>query len=178
MAIGAHPGYNDPKNFGRRPLDLTVEAIEESIRTQIESLQGIAKSEGCRVVHVKPHGALYNQAARAVEVAGAICPAIIAVDPDLVLVGLSGGHLLSVGASLGLSTVSEVFCDRNYLPDGTLVARDQPHALCDDPKLAADRIVLAISTGKITAIDGSMVSVVPPNNRSSQRQSPCGGVCP
>ncbi len=161
VAIGAHPGYRDREHFGRRPLSIPPTQIEDLVRQQIESLQAIALSENARVVHVKPHGALYNQAAVSSEIADAICRAIAAVDPTLFLFGLSGSRLQSVGDAHGLKTVSEVFCDRNYLPDGTLVPRDHPHSLITDPAIGATRIVQMIRTGQVAAIDGSLISVVP-----------------
>ena len=161
VAIGSHPGYDDRKHFGRRPLSMPSTQIEDLVRRQIESLQAIAISQNAIVVHVKPHGALYNQASTSSEIASAICRAVVAVDPTLRLFGRSGSRLLSVGKAHGLQTVSEVFCDRNYLPDGTLVSRDQANAIITDPIVAANRLMQMIRTGKVAAIDGAPISVLP-----------------
>src|SRR5687767_13857011 len=118
VAVGAHPSFPDREYFGRRELRLSAHDIHECIRAQVEALADVAAAEGTRIRHVKPHGALYNMAARDEEVAEAVARAVHAVDPTLLLFALSGSMLVTAAAHIGLRTVSEAFADRAYRADG------------------------------------------------------------
>lgn len=137
VAIGAHPSFVDRDGFGRREMTMAPEAIEALVRDQVWVLADVARAEGARLTHVKPHGALYNMAARERPVADAIARAIVALDPALVLFGLAGSELIRAGEAAGLRTAREVFADRAYRPDGSLVPRSEPGAVIED----ADRVV-------------------------------------
>lgn len=143
-AIGAHPGWPDLQGFGRREMDLSAEETEAFVLYQIGALAAFAKAEGVELRHVKPHGALYNQAAKDRVLANAIARAVKAFSVDLILVGLAGSGLIEAGTELGLRVANEGFPDRNYNPDGTLVSRKQPNAIIESPEeVAAHAVSLA-----------------------------------
>ena len=137
VAVGAHPGWNDKEGFGRREMSLTADEVEALVLDQIRALYSIAKAEGVELRHVKPHGALYNQAAIDKVLASAIARAVKRFSPDLILVGLAGSNLIDVGAEAGLRVANEGFPDRNYNVDGTLVPRRQAKALLESPEEVA-----------------------------------------
>lgn len=144
VAVGAHPGWRDREGFGRREMTLPAEEVEALVREQVEALAAIARAEGVTLRHVKPHGALYNQAAKERELANAIARAVKAVGVDLVLVGLAGSGLVEAGIEAGLRVAHEGFPDRRYNPDGTLVSRREPHAIIESPEeVAAQALELA-----------------------------------
>ena len=146
VAIGAHPGFPDREHFGRREMTLTPAEIENWVIFQIAAIAGIAAAEGARLAHVKPHGALYNMAAKDKTMAYAIASAIALVDPSLVMVGLPASALEHAATRAGLGFAAEGFADRAYEPDGSLVARSKPGALITDPAAAA-RGALALARG-------------------------------
>ena len=119
LAVGAHPSYPDLQGFGRRKMDLSSQEVFDVVLYQIAALKGIAESLGGRLNHVKPHGALYNEAAKNEAIAAAISKAVMSLDPTLVLVGLSGSASIAEAARVGLKTASEVFADRTYQIDGS-----------------------------------------------------------
>lgn len=133
IAIGAHPGWSDLQGFGRREMNLSAEETEAVVLYQIGALAGFAKAEGVELHHVKPHGALYNQAAKDRALANAIARAVKAFSADLILVGLAGSSLIEAGAELGLRVANEGFPDRNYNADGTLASRKQANAIIEAP---------------------------------------------
>ncbi len=157
VSIGAHPSYCDRQNFGRVEIDLAPAEVRQIVIEQIERLKRICNLLGTFVSHVKPHGALYNRAAAHRPTACAIAEAVCAVDPSLVVFGLAGSEAIRVAAELGLHTAAEVFADRNYLHDGTLMPRTAPNAVITDPSHAAQRIIQLIETGTIEAIDGTQL---------------------
>ncbi len=159
VAIGAHPGFADRENFGRRELSLTHDEVHALVLRQIHQLQGIVQHAGARLTHVKPHGALYNMAARDAGLARAIASAVYEADPRLVLVGLAGSKLLEAGAAGGLDTASEVFADRTYQPDGSLTPRDRPDALISNQSIAVAQVLRMVREGKVRATDGSDVTL-------------------
>lgn len=159
VAIGAHPSFPDRDNFGRTAMQLPPETVYAQVIYQIGALQAIARSEGGQLVHVKPHGMLYNQSAREPELADAIARAVRAVDPALILVGLAGSESIRAAASLGLSTRQEVFADRGYQDDGSLVPRAQPGALLESEEQAIAQTLEMIETGKVRSVNGNRVSV-------------------
>jgi UPF0271 protein len=144
VAVGAHPSWKDKAGFGRNEMTLPPQAVESLVWEQVYALAQVAQSQGVKLRHVKPHGALYNQAARDRSLAKAIARAVKRMGGDLVLVGLAGYALIEAGLEYGLTTASEAFPDRNYNPDGTLVSRAQPHALLMSPEeVAAHAVELA-----------------------------------
>jgi 5-oxoprolinase (ATP-hydrolysing) subunit A len=132
VGIGAHPGYPDLQGFGRRSMDLTPDEAEAMLLYQIAALAGFARAAGAELTHVKPHGALYNQAAADRRLADAIARATARFSPSLILVGLAGSKLIEAGLDAGLSIANEAFPDRAYNPDGTLVSRRLPGAILED----------------------------------------------
>ncbi len=160
VAIGAHPGLPDLIGFGRREMSVTAQDVYDMTVYQIGALQAVATAGGTTLQHVKPHGALYNMAAINPPLADAIARAVRDVDRRLILLGLSGSALLSAGSALGLRTASEVFADRNYQADGTLVPRSQANALIHDADAAVAHVVGMVRAHEVTAVDGTVVPVV------------------
>ncbi len=158
-AIGAHPSLLDRENFGRKEREASPEEVHEAVTYQIGVLQAIAEHAGARVKHVKPHGALYNMASRRADLAEAVARAVAGIDPHLLLFALPGSELERAGQSAGLRVIPEFFADRNYMPDGSLVSRRRPDALLDDPDKVSARVVAMLSEGRISAVDGSEISV-------------------
>jgi UPF0271 protein len=159
VAIGAHPGYPDRENFGRLELKMEPDAVANSVFEQVEALGKIAESCGAPVVHVKPHGALYNQAVKNQELAAAIAQGVALWRRDVVLVGLAGSPMLDVFRKAGFAVAAEAFADRRYEPDGTLRSRKFEDALIRDPVEAARQALGMVERGVVTAIDGSEVKV-------------------
>ncbi|MEW5891489.1 MAG: 5-oxoprolinase subunit PxpA [Pseudomonadota bacterium] len=147
VAVGAHPGWRDLEGFGRREMTLPADEVEVLVREQVEALAAIARAEGVALRHVKPHGALYNQAARERELANAIARAVKAVSVELVLVGLAGSGLVEAGIEAGLRVAQEGFPDRRYNPDGTLVSRREPHAIIESPEEVAAHALELVEKG-------------------------------
>jgi UPF0271 protein len=159
VAIGAHPGLPDLPGFGRREMRVTPDEAYAMVLYQVGALAGIARSQGAQLMHVKPHGALYNMAAADRALADAIARATWDFDEELRLVGLAGSELLRAGKYRGLGTSSEVFADRHYLPDGSLVPRSRPDAMVTDEAQAIARVVRMVTEGRVTAVDGSDIEV-------------------
>jgi len=159
VAIGAHPGYADRANFGRLELKLSAEAIAESVFEQVRALAEIAAACGARLAHVKPHGALYNQAVRNRELAEAIAKGVARWSRDVVLVGLAGSPMLDVFREAGFAVAAEAFADRRYEPDGTLRSRKFEDALIRDPEEAGRQALGIAERGVVIASDGSEVAV-------------------
>lgn len=161
VAIGAHPGYADRENFGRLELKIPAQDVADSVFEQVRALAKIAESCGAEVVHVKPHGALYNQAVRNRELAQAIADGVARWRRDVVLVGLAGSLMLEVFREAGFAVAAEAFADRRYEPDGTLRSRKLEGALIRDPEMAARQVLGMVERGRVTASDGSEVSLEP-----------------
>ena len=159
LAIGAHPGYPDRANFGRLELKLPLKEISASIFEQVKALADVAAGCGARVVHVKPHGALYNQAVRNRELAGAIAEGVGRWSRDIVLVGLAGSPMLNVFREAGFTVSAEAFADRRYEADGTLRSRKFADALIRNPEEAAWQALGIAERGVVIASDGSQVTV-------------------
>jgi UPF0271 protein len=157
VSIGAHPGLDDRAGMGRREVTLSPAAAAELIASQVGELCELARAAGFRVSHVKPHGALYNKAARDPALADAIAAAVLAIDPSLVLFGLAGGELLTAGRARGQRVASEVFADRTYQPDGSLTPRSRPDALIADDAEAARQVLRILQEGLVRATDGTDV---------------------
>jgi 5-oxoprolinase (ATP-hydrolysing) subunit A len=159
VAIGAHPGFPDLVGFGRRDIRATAREVEDFVTYQIGALMAVAMAQGVRLQHVKAHGALYNIAVRDAAVADAIARATAAVDPGLILFGLPGSELIAAGHRAGLRTAREGFADRAYQPDGTLVPRNEPGAVIDDPATVVGRAVSMARDRTVSAADGSPIAV-------------------
>src|SRR5713226_2183969 len=159
VAIGAHPGYPDRANFGRLELKLPAETIAESVFEQVRALAEIAAACGAQLAHVKPHGALYNQAVRNRELAEAIAKGVARWSRDVVLVGLAGSPMLDVFRNAGFVVAAEAFADRRYEVDGTLRSRKFEDALIRGPAEAGWQALSIVERGAVTACDGSKVSV-------------------
>lgn len=159
VSVGAHPGFDDRENFGRRELSKTWDELVALLAYQLGAFAAVARSLDMRPHHVKPHGALYNMAARDEEIADAIVETVGKIDPELVILAPTASVLSRVAHAAGLQVAHEVFADRNYMPDGALVPRDHPEALLHDAQAAADRVFDMLRDGKVKAIDGSEVSV-------------------
>ena len=159
VAIGAHPGYPDRANFGRLELKLPAKDIADSVFEQVKALAEIAAACGERLVHVKPHGALYNQAVRNHELAGAIARGVARWGRDVVLVGLAGSPMLDVFREAGFAVAAEAFADRRYEPDGTLRSRKFEDALIRDLAEAGRQALSIVEQGTVIASDGGEVAV-------------------
>ena len=159
VAIGAHPSFPDRENFGRTRMQLPAETVYAQVVYQLGALAAIARAEGGVMVHVKPHGMLYNQAAVEPELAEAIARAVKAVDPTLRLVGLAGSELIRAGEKQGLVTRQEVFADRGYQANGTLVPRGQPGALITSDELALAQTLEMVRHHRVRTLDGTWAAV-------------------
>lgn len=159
VAIGAHPSFPDRENFGRTAMNLPPETVYAQMLYQIGALEAIARAEGGQLRHVKPHGMLYNQAAKDAALADAIARAVHAVSPTLILVGLAGSELIRAGERHGLVTREEVFADRGYQADGSLVPRTAAGALIDDEELALGQTLEMVQQGRVKSITGEWASV-------------------
>jgi UPF0271 protein len=159
LAIGAHPGYPDRANFGRLELNLSPEAIADSVCEQVRTLAEIAACSGVRLTHVKPHGALYNQAVHNRVLAETIAKGVARWRRDVVLVGLAGSPMLDVFREAGFPVAAEAFADRLYEPDGTLRSRKHPDALIRDPAEAGRQALSIVQRGTVIARDGNQVAV-------------------
>ena len=159
VAIGAHPGYRDRRNFGRVPVKASLHEVFDIVAEQIDAMMDVCKESGAVLRHVKPHGALYNQAARNAELASTIAKAIVSRDRKLILYGLSGSFLISEAEKAGLPTASEVFADRTYQPDGSLTPRSQPGALITDDRIAVVQALEMIRSKTVTAVTGETIKI-------------------
>ena len=159
VAIGAHPGFPDRENFGRTAMPLPPETVYAQTLYQLGALAAIVQAEGGVMTHVKPHGMLYNQAAKQPALADAIARAMHSLNPNLILVGLAGSELIRAGERYGLATREEVFADRGYLADGSLVPRSEPGALIDDDEEAVSRTLEMVLNGRVQSRDGVWATV-------------------
>ncbi|MBC8588966.1 LamB/YcsF family protein [Paratissierella segnis] len=159
VAVGAHPGYPDLMAFGRRNMDITPNEAKNYMLYQLGALSAFAKFHGTKIQHMKLHGAFYNTACVKKELADAIVEAMLEVDKDIIIMALSGSCLLQIAEERGLKVAHEVFADRAYNADGTLVNRRLPGAMIHDKNLAIQRIKRMVLEGKVTAIDGTDIDI-------------------
>ena len=159
VAVGAHPSLFDRENFGRKQLAVRPTEVFDAVSYQLGVFQAIANNLGVRPNHAKPHGALYNMATRDQQLADAIARAIVALDLALVLFAPDKSALARAGEAEHLRVAREVFADRNYLADGSLVPRNRPDALLHDPKESAARVMRMLREGKVQSIDNVDVDV-------------------
>ncbi|HEX3702373.1 MAG TPA: 5-oxoprolinase subunit PxpA [Vicinamibacterales bacterium] len=157
VAVGAHPGFPDLVGFGRRELNVTPRQAEDFVLYQVAAVLGVAAAEGVAVQHVKPHGALFNMAVRDADLASAIARAVAAIDKSLILFGLPGSEILRAGRAAGLRVAAEVFADRAYEPDGSLMSRRKPGSVIHDAVAVVARAVKMVTERSVTASDGSVV---------------------
>jgi UPF0271 protein len=160
VAVGAHPGFPDRAGFGRREMRVTPGEAEDFVLYQIAAVAGVAAAEGVHLQHVKPHGALYNMAARDLDLASAIARAVHAIDRSLVLFGPPGSRLLEAGRTAGLQVAAEGFADRAYEPDGSLASRHKPGAVIHDASIVVSRAIGMIRDQRIAALDGTVVPLI------------------
>ena len=159
LAIGAHPGYADRANFGRLELNLSAEAISDSVFEQVRSLAEIAAGCGVSLTHVKPHGALYNQAVKDRVLARAIADGVARWSRDVLLVGLAGSLMLDVFRDAGFQVAAEAFADRRYEADGTLRSRKFDDALIRNPAEAGQQALRIAEKGRVIASGGTEIAV-------------------
>lgn len=159
VAIGAHPGYYDKTNFGRVAMKLTAEESYRLVFDQLALMQSVCESHGTRIRHVKPHGALYNQAAKDRSLARSIADAVAQFDRKLVLYGLAGSFLITEAESAGLVTCSEVFADRTYHADGSLTPRSESGALITDREAAIAQVLAMVKCQNVTALSGETIPI-------------------
>jgi UPF0271 protein len=159
VAVGAHPGYDDRENFGRRPMQLAAAEINDLLLYQLGALDAIARSEGAVLSHVKPHGALYNQAQTDGALAIAIITAVRAFSPHLRLVGRAGSAMARAAATVGHTFTPEALADRRYRADGSLLPRSESGAVLVDPDEVARQVRSLVTHGEVVASDGSRVSI-------------------
>jgi 5-oxoprolinase (ATP-hydrolysing) subunit A len=159
VTIGAHPGYPDLVGFGRRDLALTPSEVEAIVVYQVGALQAVCAAAGARLRYVKPHGSLYNRAARDAAAADAIAHAVRSVDSSLILLGLARSALIEAADRVGIRSVSEAFVDRGYRSDGTLVPRGEPGAILTDVGTIAERALRMVEKGTVLSVDGHVVIV-------------------
>ncbi|MBR3395148.1 MAG: LamB/YcsF family protein [Firmicutes bacterium] len=157
VKIGAHPGYPDLVGFGRREMKVSPAELKAMVIYQVGALQAVCKAEGTKLHHVKPHGAMYNMAAKDEKLADAIAEAVAAVDGSLALVGLSGSCMKAAAEKHGLAFAAEVFADRAYEDDGSLVSRTKPGAMIEDEDLAIRRMLHLLETGTIESSNGKEI---------------------
>ncbi|WP_308560900.1 5-oxoprolinase subunit PxpA [uncultured Klebsiella sp.] len=160
VAVGAHPSFPDRENFGRTPMQLPPETVYAQTLYQVGALAAMVRAQGGKLQHVKPHGMLYNQAAKDPQLADAIARAVRDIDADLVLVGLAGSELIRAGQRYQLATRQEVFADRGYLADGSLVPRTQPGALIESEEQSLAQTLEMVQHNRVRSITGEWAHVV------------------
>jgi UPF0271 protein len=157
--VGAHPGFPDRTNFGRREMDLTFDEIKAFVFKQVKFLLAVAKQNRVPLIHVKPHGALYNMAAKDSRIAHAIAAGVEKLDKSLMLIGLAGSQMLNVWKEMGFRIAAEAFGDRKYEPDGSLRSRKFPDALITNSSEAAQQALGIARDGLVVARDGSRIQI-------------------
>lgn len=159
IRVGAHPGYPDLMGFGRRNMNVSAAEAKAYTMYQLGALDAFCRAYGMKMQHVKPHGAFYNMAAKDYQLSRAICEAVAAFDKDLIVMALCGGELVHAAREMGLRVAQEVFADRAYEEDGTLVDRRKEGAMVTDEDIAISRVVRMIKEQKVTAITGKDIPI-------------------
>ena len=159
VSVGAHPGFPDLVGFGRRKMQVSPAELKAMVMYQIGALQAFCLANGAVLAHVKPHGAMYNMAGKDEKMAMAICEGIYAVNPQLILLGLAGSKLLTAAKKTGLRIAQEVFADRAYEEDGSLVARNKAGAMITDESEAIARVINMVKLQRVQAITGKEIAV-------------------
>ena len=161
VKVGAHPGFSDLVGFGRRNMNVSPAELKAMVMYQVGALAAFCKARDIKMNHVKPHGAMYNMAAKDIKLALAIAEGIAEVDDSLILLGLSGSQLLKAAQEVGLKSAAEVFADRAYEEDGSLVARTKAGAVIADENEVIERVIKMIKLGKVQAITGKEIEIKP-----------------
>ncbi|HJF74542.1 5-oxoprolinase subunit PxpA [Gallibacterium anatis] len=159
VRVGAHPSFPDRENFGRTNMQLPYDELKACLLYQLGAVKALCDAEGVSLSYVKPHGALYNQAAKDESLAALIALTIKQFDPSLKLMGLSGSLMLKVAQQHGLGIISEVFADRHYLADGSLVPRSRADALVDNDEEAISQVLQMVLQGSVPTVDGQDVAI-------------------
>lgn len=159
VAIGAHPGFPDRLGFGRRNMAVTPDEAYDFILYQLGALDAFVRAEGGKLQHVKPHGALYNLAAKNKKIASAIAKAIYRFDPNLILFGLSGSELIEAGQETGLKTANEIFADRTYQADGTLLPRSQKNSVITEIEQAVSQTLFLVKEQKVKTAEQTIIDL-------------------
>ena len=159
IRVGAHPGFPDLMGFGRRNMNVTPAEAKAYVLYQLGALDAFCRVNGVKMQHVKPHGALYNMAAKDYTLSTAICEAIKEFDSNLIVLALSGGQLAKAAQDMGLRTAMEVFADRGYEEDGTLVDRRKEGAMITDENEAIARVIRMVKEKKVTAVTGKDIPI-------------------
>jgi UPF0271 protein len=160
VAIGAHAGFADKENFGRKEMYLSDEEYYNLVTQQLTALKKVTDRCNAIIHHVKPHGALYNMAAKNKALASVVAKAVKDFDDTLILYGLSGGNLISEAKALSLQTASEVFADRTYQDDATLTSRSQPNALIEDENISVRQVLQMIKHGTLKSVNNKTISII------------------
>ena len=161
VKVGAHPGFPDLVGFGRRNMNVSTAELKAMVMYQVGALAAFCKARDIKMNHVKPHGAMYNMAAKDLKLALAIAEGIAQVDDSLILLGLSGSQLLKATQEVGLKSAAEVFADRAYEEDGSLVARTKAGAVIADENEVIERVIKMIKLGKVQTITGKEIEIKP-----------------
>lgn len=159
VAVGAHPGYPDLVGFGRRNMNVQPAELKAMVQYQVGALWAFCKASKVKMQHVKPHGAMYNMAAKDEKLAVAIAEGIAEIDGSLIFLGLSGSKMLEAAEKVGLRCRKEVFADRAYREDGSLVPRTEPNAMILDENEAIERVAVMIKDGKVKAVTGKEIPI-------------------
>lgn len=159
VRIGAHPSFPDRENFGRTPMQLPDDVLQACLRYQLGAINALCEAENVVLEYVKPHGALYNQAAKDPALARLIAETIKQFNPNLKLMGLSGSLMLTIAQEIGLDVIAEVFADRHYLADGSLVPRTRPDALVETEEEAIAQVLQMVEQQAVTSIDGITIPI-------------------
>ncbi|MEE3608984.1 5-oxoprolinase subunit PxpA [Avibacterium paragallinarum] len=159
VRVGAHPSFPDRENFGRTNMQLSDEELKACLLYQLGAIKALCEAENVPLSYVKPHGALYNQAAKEESLATLIVKTIKAFDSELKLMGLSGSLMLNVAEQQGLGTISEVFADRHYLADGSLVPRSRADAMVESDEEAINQVLQMVLNGTVHSVDGVEVAI-------------------
>jgi UPF0271 protein len=159
VKIGAHPSFLDLENFGRKEMNLPAKEVYDIVLYQLGALHGFLKAAGTKLHHVKPHGALYNMAAKDPQLAEAIAQAVFDFDPELILYGLSGSKMIAAAQQTGLKAAAEVFADRTYQNDGTLTPRSSDNALITNSNLALAQVLMMIREQQVITVDHKKINI-------------------
>ncbi len=159
VSVGAHPGFPDLVGFGRRNMELSPREVRNDLIYQVGALSAFAHIEGLSLQHVKPHGQLYNLAAKDESMARAICEGILALGKNLILVALSGSKMAEIGSKSGVKMAREAFADRAYHRDGSLVSRKREGSVIHDPGRVAERVIRMVQEGKVQSIEGDLIDL-------------------
>lgn len=159
VRVGAHPSFPDRENFGRTPMHLPDDELKACLRYQLGAVKALCQAENVPLHYVKPHGALYNQAAKDPALARLIAETVKGFDPNLKLMGLSGSLMLTVAAEVGLGVIAEVFADRHYLADGSLVPRTRPDALVESDEKAIAQVLQMVEQQAVTSVEGFTIPI-------------------